>query len=109
MKNELSAEIGQRLRVYRQLIKMTQEELAEKAGMHQTYIGQVERGEKNLTISSLQKITRSLNISISAVFDDVEELADAPENIALNATILFVTKILILSGISITYCQKLTN
>ena len=42
----LSVEIGQRIRNYRLQQKLSQEELAEKCGMHPTYIGQVERGEK---------------------------------------------------------------
>ena len=83
MHNALSTEIGRRLRNYRQRIGLTQEELAERAGVHCTYIGQVERGEKNLTISSLEKISRSLQISISDLFEDIEEFTESPDDIAL--------------------------
>ena len=83
MHKALSAEIGQRLRAYRQQIGLTQEELAERAGVHKTYIGQVERGEKNLTISSLEKISRSLEISISVLFEGIEEFSESPDDIAL--------------------------
>ena len=62
---------------------LTQEELAEKAGMHQTYIGQVERGEKNLTLTSLEKLTRSLQIPFSVLFDGLEEISDVSEDVAL--------------------------
>ena len=61
--------VGQRLRAYRLQRGMTQEELAEKADLHPTYIGQAERGEKNLTISSLEKILIALDISFSEFFE----------------------------------------
>ena len=52
----MTKELGQRIRAERTARKMTQEELAERADLHPTYIGQVERGEKSLTIASLEKI-----------------------------------------------------
>uniref|UniRef100_UPI0040289E14 helix-turn-helix domain-containing protein n=2 Tax=Eubacteriales incertae sedis TaxID=538999 RepID=UPI0040289E14 len=52
----MTKELGKRIRTERIDKKMTQEELAERAGLHPTYIGQVERGEKSLTITSLEKI-----------------------------------------------------
>ncbi len=61
--------VGLRIRVYRQRMKMTQEELAEKADVHHTYIGQVERGEKNLTIATLEKILKALNVSFTEFFE----------------------------------------
>ena len=48
--------IGQRIRNYRLQNKLSQEELAERAGCHHTYIGQIERGEKNASIESIDKI-----------------------------------------------------
>ena len=44
--SDLSVEIGKRIRNYRIGQKMSQEELAEKCGLHPTYIGQVERGDR---------------------------------------------------------------
>ena len=46
--------IGQRIRNYRLQNKLSQEELAERAGCHHTYIGQIERGEKNASIESIR-------------------------------------------------------
>ena len=60
--------VGQRIRALRQKNGLTQEILAEKAELHYTYIGQVERGEKNLTINTLEKILRVLDISFSDFF-----------------------------------------
>lgn len=61
--NNMTKELGKRIRTERIDKKMTQEELAERAGLHPTYIGQVERGEKSLTITSLEKIVEGLGIS----------------------------------------------
>ena len=51
----MTKELGRRIRAERTAKKMTQEELAERAGLHPTYIGQVERGEKSLTVAALKK------------------------------------------------------
>lgn len=61
--------VGQRIRNYRNAKGLSQERLAELAGCHHTYIGQVERGEKNATIESLEKISNALNITISDLFE----------------------------------------
>jgi transcriptional regulator with XRE-family HTH domain len=51
---------------------LTQEALAEKAGLHHTYIGQVERGEKNLTLTTLEKILGTLDVSFVALFENID-------------------------------------
>lgn len=47
---------------------MSQEQLAEKAQVHRTYVGMLERGEKNATITTLVKISAALNVSINQLF-----------------------------------------
>lgn len=42
---------------------MSQEALAEAAGVHRTYIGMLERGEKNVTIYNIERIARALNVA----------------------------------------------
>ena len=54
--SEITTIVGQRLRLRRQELGYSQELTSEKAGLHPTYIGQVERGEKNATIESIEKI-----------------------------------------------------
>ena len=54
--------IGCKLRQFRQKKGYSQETLADRAGLHPTYIGQVERGEKNITVETLAKITTALGI-----------------------------------------------
>lgn len=69
--NTMTKELGRRIRAERTAKKMTQEELAECAGLHPTYIGQVERGEKSLTVASLEKIVEGLEISFSDLFENI--------------------------------------
>lgn len=73
--SSMTKELGQRIRAERTTKKMTQEELAERAGLHPTYIGQVERGEKSLTISSLEKIVEGLEISFADLFENMQPAA----------------------------------
>jgi transcriptional regulator with XRE-family HTH domain len=56
------------VRKYRLEQKLSQEELAEKAGLHRTYIGSVERGERNITIDVMEKICSALGLSIVDLF-----------------------------------------
>ena len=44
---------------------LSQEKLAEKAGVHRTYIGMIERSEKNITLLNMEKIARALNVEIA--------------------------------------------
>ena len=70
--------VGQRIRACRQRLGLTQEEFAERAELHATYIGQVERGEKNVTIVSLEKLLSALDISFSEFFECIESDCHAP-------------------------------
>lgn len=84
--------IGERIRCYRKKKNYTQKELAEATGLHFTYIGQVERGEKNLTIGSLKKITTELEIPLIQMFEGipVKELEEG--NIPLEVYQFFLSK-----------------
>lgn len=79
---EIAKSVGQRIRNYRTHRGLSQEKLAELSGCHPTYIGQLERGEKNATIESIERIASALDISLSKLFEklggqDYEE-ADIP-------------------------------
>lgn len=82
--SDIAKTVGNRLRSYRRAQGLSQEKLAEHAGLHPTYIGQVERGEKNLTIESLEKITQALEIPVSCVFEKNED-RNEESNYALRA------------------------
>ena len=59
---------GKRVQELRKTKGISQEELASFAGVHRTYIGMIERAEKNITLCNIEKIANALNISISDLF-----------------------------------------
>lgn len=66
--------IGNNIRLIRTRLNLSQEELAFKSGLHRTYIGAVERGEKNITILNLIKIANALEVRVQDLLDlDKEE------------------------------------
>ena len=67
--SELAKIVGQRIRNYRTRKGLSQEKLAELASCHHTYIGQLERGEKNATIESIEKISLALDVPMSQLFE----------------------------------------
>ena len=67
--SEITKILGQRIRNYRTAKGLSQERLAELSGCHPTYIGQLERGEKNATRESIEKIAIALNVSLSTLFE----------------------------------------
>jgi transcriptional regulator with XRE-family HTH domain len=60
--NSLNQIFANNLRKKRKGKKLSQEELADLCQLHRTYIGSVERGERNITLSTLERIAASLNI-----------------------------------------------
>jgi transcriptional regulator with XRE-family HTH domain len=66
---DMAYTLGERLRTYRNRAGMTQMKLAEKAGVHHTYIGQLERGEKNATLETIEKVARALDLSFETLFE----------------------------------------
>lgn len=61
---------GHNVQKYRKAKGLSQEKLAEIAGVHRTYIGMIERAEKNITLCNMEKIAKSLNVSISQLLED---------------------------------------
>ena len=62
MKSNINEEVGFNIRRIREERDLSQEELADLAGLHRAYIGQIERGEKNIGLKNLEKIARALKI-----------------------------------------------
>lgn len=89
--SEIAKFIGQRIRNYRTQRGLSQEKLAELSGCHPTYIGQVERGEKNATLESIEKIASALNVPLSQLFEKLDN-SDAYENIPLKCYEFFSAK-----------------
>lgn len=70
MKQEVLLKFGKKVREERIRQELSQEQLASKAGVHRTYIGMIERAEKNITLENIEKIAKALKISISKLFND---------------------------------------
>lgn len=60
---------GERVRTERMRRSLSQEELGERAGVHRTYVGMIERGEKNITLLNIEKLSRALGIRVSSLVD----------------------------------------
>lgn len=59
---------GERVRVLRKQAGISQEELGGRAGLHRTYVADVERGARNLSLVSINKLANGLNIALSQFF-----------------------------------------
>lgn len=81
---EITRELGLRIRCYRKEKHITQETLAEICGLHPTYIGQLERGEKNATVESVYRIAKGLNIPLSKLLENIEYVEQSEDNIPLH-------------------------
>lgn len=71
MESKTLRKFGDRVREERLKRSLSQEQLAAKAGVHRTYIGMIERAEKNITLENIQKIAGALNIKLSEIFRDL--------------------------------------
>ncbi len=64
MEGDLQRRVGQRLRDYRAEHGLSQEQLAEHVGVHRTYLGGLERGERNLTLRSVERLAERLGVDV---------------------------------------------
>lgn len=64
--------IGSRIRIQRKKINLSQEDLAYEAQLDRTYIGSIERGERNISIINLIRIAVVLKISLSELLTDIK-------------------------------------
>jgi transcriptional regulator with XRE-family HTH domain len=77
--SDLPKLIGERIRKYRKEKGLSQEELAHLANLHTTYIGQLERGEKNATLGSVEKVANALGIPLENLFRSIHSNPDSQE------------------------------
>lgn len=61
--------LGSAVKAHRVKLNLSQEQLAEKADLHRTYIGMVERAERNITIYNLVRIANALEITVQELID----------------------------------------
>ena len=80
-------DVGGRIRYFRHLRKLSQEQLALQAGINPAFLGHLERGLKSPTITTLEKLVRALNITFEELFTE-ETAATDQDNILLLHTYL---------------------
>lgn len=67
MKNDIKSDIGNRIRQLRQKNGLTIEETAHLAGVHPNYLGDAERGKKNFSITTIEKLAKVLGVPVSGM------------------------------------------
>ena len=70
-KIELLEKFGEKVREERLKRGLSQEEFAARAGVHRTYIGMIERGEKNITLLNIEKVAKALDLSIDKLLTNL--------------------------------------
>ncbi|MFQ3675204.1 MAG: helix-turn-helix transcriptional regulator [Endomicrobiia bacterium] len=66
---EINIRVGKNIRKYREKKGWSQEQLAFECKLHRTYIGHIERAEKNIGLANLEKIAKSLKVKISKLIE----------------------------------------
>lgn len=66
--SHVKSRFGLAIKQRRQEIGISQEVLAERAGLHRTYIGDIERGARNLSLENIEKLAKALQIPVSDLF-----------------------------------------
>lgn len=79
MKDEIALAVGARIRHIRKEHGLSQEELADQANLHRTYVGLVERGERNITVANIYKIAQALAVEPSELLPSLTSLKVARE------------------------------
>lgn len=70
---DILVRFGRAVRSKRLMLDLTQEELAEKAELHRTYIADIERGTRNVSLQNIEKLALALSCSLETLFADVEK------------------------------------
>ena len=76
--SDVKQRFGKAIRRRRRELDLSQEELAERAELHRTYVSDIERGDRNPSLENIEKLAKALNIKVSALFISygVEEVLD---------------------------------
>ncbi len=70
---DICKKFGSQVRKFRIEQGLSQEVLAQKAGLHRTYIGGIERGERNISLENIQKIATALSLKIDLLLSGIDE------------------------------------
>lgn len=69
-KQPILLRFGQSVQQHRKALGLSQEQLADKAGVHRTYIGMIERAEKNITLCNIERLAKALNVPICELLNN---------------------------------------
>lgn len=69
--SEILIKFGKNVRELRKSKGLSQEELAYKADLHRTYIGMIERAEKNITLENIRKLANAFDVQIKVLFENL--------------------------------------
>ncbi|MEM1144067.1 MAG: helix-turn-helix transcriptional regulator [Pseudomonadota bacterium] len=72
---DLAKHFGDAVRQHRELLRLSQEELAHRAGLDRSYIGRIERGEQNATLDSAQRLANAVGADLDVIFATAREIA----------------------------------
>lgn len=65
-------QFGERVRARRTELELSQERLAERAGLHWTFVGQVERGQRNLSLHNICKLAQALQVDPGVLMEGLD-------------------------------------
>ena len=74
--DDVKKQFGRALKRWRYKVGISQEELAWRASLHRTYVSDIERGERNPSLESIEKLAKALNLSFSTLFQPLGEVCD---------------------------------
>jgi CheY-like chemotaxis protein len=77
----LKTTLGVAIKTERSALGLSQEQLAERAGLHRTYVSDVERGTRNPSIATVEKLADALELPISALFDRASHAGESKESV----------------------------
>ena len=73
---DIRTRFGAAVRARRRVLGLSQERLAERAGLHRTYVAEVELGKRNVSLVNIERLAAALAVSIPGLFPDAEERTD---------------------------------
>lgn len=80
---DIRCRLGERVRLLRKNLKISQEALALKAGLDRTYVASIESGTRNVSIMNIERLASALNVSLFEFFDS-DEFTRIPSFTSLN-------------------------
>lgn len=73
MISDIAIRFGNTIRVIRHKERISQEELADRCGLHRTYISDIELGKRNVSLENIDRLACALNISLTDLFKEVSK------------------------------------